>query len=776
MSNQMGPRRHAVLAMWVTAAIVRTAGASPTTGPATCPTPASDVAEVARLIDIGLPTRDFLTKAWADHAAKWRVADAAGDADAACLLGLCLRDGIGRPADDAAALSQLDRAARRGSTAADVALGLMVIAGHGTAPDPESAFKRFTRAAEAGDPQAMVCASMCASSAKGITHDPAVALRWAERAADADHRAGLVRLATVYQLGVGLPTDPEMAGQCLRRAIDLGSIQALSELGKQIEKDPDGGPDAARSWFERAAAAGDPLAMARLSALCLTDLLGPRDYTLALDWARKGADTGDPTAILELGRYYESGLPPVLPRDPARAVELYRQSIDHGGYAAMGHLGHCLLLGTGVKADLTEARRWLRRGAEAGEPQSMAELGLSYFAEAAPHDSDPAMAFRWSRRAAEEGDTDGMRRVAACYLTGIGQPVNGTEALRWLRQAALAGDTDAMNSVGLRYSHGDAGIHQDQAEAIRWFEMAARHGGIDGMLNLTDAYANGKGVPIDGAKAEHYALDAERAAEADGNRAMIARADVNLCRLYLDGRSGRADLARASAAAAGAAAAGEPLAWGMVGYAAENGDGVPKDPVAALHAYQRGADLHDSTAMAMVAHCWETGTGCDMDIGKAAVLYNAAAKAGSTYAMVQLGLIYMHGAQTPGNYAKAAGWLRQASDKGDVIGTGDLALLMGDGAGVPQDMPAAIKLARRAAEQGKPEFLASLAEVYFKGRRAIPRDAARGRALLQEAADHGHAPSRQRLAQIAAGRGDIAHPPATTGPSLLPPTARPAAG
>ena len=65
----------------------------------------------------------------------------------------------------------------------------------------------------------------------------------------------------------------------------------------------------------------------------------------------------------------------------------------------MANLGWMYLSGTGVKQDSSEAGRWFRRGAEAGDGRAMGRLGSLYFAGVGV-DRNDAEAARWFNRAA----------------------------------------------------------------------------------------------------------------------------------------------------------------------------------------------------------------------------------------------------------------------------------------------------------------------------------------------------------------------------------------
>ena len=65
-----------------------------------------------------------------------------------------------------------------------------------------------------------------------------------------------------------------------------------------------------------------------------------------------------------LGRAFARG--EGVPRDDARAVELYRKAAEQGHAKAQNNPGSMFVQGLGVTRDETEAAKWSRRAAEQG--------------------------------------------------------------------------------------------------------------------------------------------------------------------------------------------------------------------------------------------------------------------------------------------------------------------------------------------------------------------------------------------------------------------------
>jgi TPR repeat protein len=101
---------------------------------------------------------------------------------------------------------------------------------------------------------------------------------------------------------------------------DLAAMRNLGMMlrkGLGTPKDPAG----AEEIYLRAADVGMPTAQADLADMYLKGELGPPDITRALPLLAKAAAANHPGAQYQLGEFYETGAPPLLPKD----VEMSRR-------------------------------------------------------------------------------------------------------------------------------------------------------------------------------------------------------------------------------------------------------------------------------------------------------------------------------------------------------------------------------------------------------------------------------------------------------------------
>jgi len=87
---------------------------------------------------------------------------------------------------------------------------------------------------------------------------------------------------------------------------------------------------------------------------------------------QKAADAGDAIAMNSLGYLYEKGLG--VAQDYAQAHQWLQKAAEAGNYHAMEHLGYLCEKGLGVAQDYAQARQWYQKAADAGNPQAKQAL------------------------------------------------------------------------------------------------------------------------------------------------------------------------------------------------------------------------------------------------------------------------------------------------------------------------------------------------------------------------------------------------------------------
>jgi TPR repeat protein len=120
----------------------------------------------------------------------------------------------------------------------------------------------------------------------------------------------------------------------------------------------------------------------------------------------KLADQNNPIAQYWLGHMTELGLG--VPRDPAKAIALYKKAAAQGIVAAESRLGEAYLHGDMVLPDYAQAKTYLTSAAYRGNARAAMLLGQMYRIGLGVA-ADPKEAYAWSEVATVEGDTFAQR-------------------------------------------------------------------------------------------------------------------------------------------------------------------------------------------------------------------------------------------------------------------------------------------------------------------------------------------------------------------------------
>ncbi len=89
-----------------------------------------------------------------------------------------------------------------------------------------------------------------------------------------------------------------------------------------------------------------------------------KNHREAVDWYRKAADQGHPTAQVRLAMRYEKGKG--VKKSPTEALRLYRLAAEQGQPKAQLELGLAYRDGRGVPQDVVQAEAWLMLSANYG--------------------------------------------------------------------------------------------------------------------------------------------------------------------------------------------------------------------------------------------------------------------------------------------------------------------------------------------------------------------------------------------------------------------------
>ena len=125
------------------------------------------------------------------------------------------------------------------------------------------------------------------------------------------------------------------------------------------------------------------------------------------------------------------------------AMRLWARGAEAGDVESMVQLGYCLQRGEGTVMDPDAAYEWLLRAADAGHAVAQCNVG---FCEQTGYGvaKNPVSAVRYYRRSAVQGNAGAMLNLAGCYRTGEGVgEADPRSHVVWLQRARLAGDVTA---------------------------------------------------------------------------------------------------------------------------------------------------------------------------------------------------------------------------------------------------------------------------------------------------------------------------------------------
>lgn len=210
------------------------------------------------------------------------------------------------------------------------------------------------------------------------------------------HRLTLL-LALTTALSACSPAPPKSSAE-------IESTGLLANQGRQASAQRK-----LQSWAED----GNPVAQREL-ALTLARL--PENYPAARSWFEKAARAGDGEAAYQLGDAYRTGALG-LKADNSKAWLWLRQAAEHQHAIAALSLGRMARNGDGVPKDLTLAARWLQTAAELKNPQAMFLLSNAYMTgEGVPR--NPLMARRLLEMAADRHYPAAIQALAMAIQGG----------------------------------------------------------------------------------------------------------------------------------------------------------------------------------------------------------------------------------------------------------------------------------------------------------------------------------------------------------------------
>jgi uncharacterized protein len=453
---------------------------------------------------------------YAEAAAWYEKAMAAGNPDRALRLGDMYAKGLGVPVDMARARALWTNASGALLRKADrerwsaFLLATLYRDGKGTAVDVEQAKHWFERAAELGHEQART--ELAALYIREGAADQAIAQLQEgikEKNSDAQNRLG-----DLYYDGKLVPQDFAKALSMYEAGVAMGAYTKLPRIGDMYEAGQGTKPDqrrAAEYWKQAVekltvAAPKSTYARSLLGMLYLDGKGVAADFGKAVGLLQSAAEAGDLSARYKLAFIDGS-------RSDARSKALAKE----------------------WSVKLADSDSWIleRAGdvlAKSGTPADKAASNI-YWRRAADF-----------YRGVAEDNPKAAFQLGMMYREAKGVPANLAETIRWLTIAGRAKNERALKTLGDIYYDGKQ-TEPDYGQALGWYLAADKAGNVWCLERIGDIYASGQGVDKNPAAAEAYWIRAAAAYEKVASSNDWAA--FSLGRLYAKGRGVAKDDERA---------------------------------------------------------------------------------------------------------------------------------------------------------------------------------------------------------------------------------------
>jgi TPR repeat protein len=164
--------------------------------------------------------------------------------------------------------------------------------------------------------------------------------------------------------------NPTFALHWFERAAIAGDLMAINMVGRCLDQGwgVAASPQLAEPWFRKAAERGLDWGMYNLATLLTLGSGVPENKIEALHWLRKASEQGHAKSLNLLGGFYEDGW--VLKKDMAAARQYYLQSAIAGDFRGQFNTARFLI----QEGEIEEALRWLVKVPETATPAFLRKM------------------------------------------------------------------------------------------------------------------------------------------------------------------------------------------------------------------------------------------------------------------------------------------------------------------------------------------------------------------------------------------------------------------
>jgi TPR repeat protein len=297
-----------------------------------------------------------------------------------------------------------------------------------------------------------------------------------------------------------------------------------------------------------------------------------------------------------------------------RTIADIKQAADGGDGFAMYLLGLAHWDGMGgLKPDLTEAVRLMRRAVARGVGRAAGSLGYYYCcADDGPKNQTESV--EWFRVGMDLGSPGSIRNLAFSYRDGTGVPKDLIEAERHFLLAVERGMPRSYSDIAWLYRSEDYG-QVNMAKALEFYQRALDAGYARAATDIAAIYQFGEGVAKDVGKAINIL---ESAAPSQ-----CAECWTALGTIYSDENVSLADATKASNAYLHGAEGGDAEAMLIVGRRMRKGEGIAKDEAEGFRWLDRAREAGNLEAIGAAGQVLARGEGVARDPERAAALLRA---------------------------------------------------------------------------------------------------------------------------------------------------------
>lgn len=206
----------------------------------------------------------------------------------------------------------------------------------------------------------------------------------------------------------------------------------------------------------------------------------------------QGAKLGIPLAMVYLAEFLVDS--PVSPDDRVEARHWLDKAIELGEPQAQFSLGKLLMKGKLGPRDIRTAERLFGEATRAFTPYCtlVGKFYLWEFELGITKEEADAKAVAYFQRAANLGDGEAMERLGSFYAPG-----DFEKAVEWYTLGAAYGHVGCMFELGKLHLKAENPSKRDGKKALQWYKRAAERGDLISVECMADMYRDGNGIPKD---------------------------------------------------------------------------------------------------------------------------------------------------------------------------------------------------------------------------------------------------------------------------------------